>query len=401
MTSTALKTLLATTALACAVAAAPALAATPPAQRGALLHATRVAELSTHDVDRVLRAFQISDSGVRFGVDGYRLRYATIGVDGRPTTASALVVLPRGAHGARPVVAYEHGTTVRRSDAPSTAADSDARDVALLFGSAGYATVAPDYLGLGTGPGHHPYLDAATETSASIDALRAARAFALRHGRGRGLEDRVLATGFSQGGQAAMALGHALQDAADPHLRLAGLAPFSGPYDLEGAELPAIVSGQLDPALSGYNLSYALTSWQRRYHLYGAASDVWRYRRIPRLFDGEHPDTAILAALPQRLDDLFTPAYLAQLRAPSGALLAALRAGDGTCDWKPAVPARLYAARGDDAVAFANGEHCRADLRAAGADVALVDVGDVDHFTSERLAAPRVLRFFDGLSRKR
>jgi dienelactone hydrolase len=394
MTSTALKTLLATTTLACAVGA-PAAAASPPTQRGALLHATRVAQLSAHAVHRVLRAFKIDDARVRFGVDGYRLRYATIGVDGRPTTASALVVLPRGARTPRPVIAYEHGTTVRRSDAPSTAADSDARDVALLFGSAGYATVAPDYLGLGTGPGHHPYLDPATETSASVDALRAARAFALRDGRR--LEDRVLVTGFSQGGQAAMALGHALQDAPDPRLRLAGLAPFSGPYDLDGAELPAIVSGQLDPALSGYNLSYALTSWQRRYRLYGAASDVWRDPRIPRLFDGEHSDTAILAALPHRLDDLFTPAFLAQLRAPSGALLAALRAGDGTCDWKPAVPARLYAARGDDAVAFANGEHCRADLRAAGADVPLVDVGDVDHFTSERLAAPRVLRFFDGL----
>ena len=46
-----------------------------------------------------------------------------------------------------------------------------------LFASAGYAAVAPDYLGLGTGPGLHPYMDLSSEVTASVDMLDAGRRY--------------------------------------------------------------------------------------------------------------------------------------------------------------------------------------------------------------------------------
>ena len=174
-------------------------------------------------------------------------QYATAGVDGAPATASALLVLP---HGERRLatVAYEHGTLVRRADAPSQGLDSLASSAAVLYGAAGFATVAPDYLGLGSGSGSQAYLHARTEAGASIDALRAARSFARRHGRR--LDSRVLVTGFSQGGHAAMALARALQGGAAPPLRLRAVAPVSGVFDLQRAELPAILAGRLDGRIS-------------------------------------------------------------------------------------------------------------------------------------------------------
>jgi hypothetical protein len=182
------------------------------------------------------------------------------------------------------------------------------QSAAVLYGAAGFATVAPDYLGLGAEAGRQAYLHAATEASASIDALRAARTFARRHSRR--MDSRVLVTAFSQGGHAATALGHALQHRAAQRLRLRALAPVSGVFDLQHAEIPAILDASLDARISAYNLSALLTSWKPIYHLYGSLHDAIAPRyaeRVRWLFDGRHRDPEILAAMPARITDCSRP----------------------------------------------------------------------------------------------
>jgi hypothetical protein len=287
----------------------------------------------------------------------------------------------------------------RRTDAPSRSLDSLAGASALVFGGAGYATVAPDYLGLGDGPGQHPFMHLASESSASLDLLPAARTLAQRDGRA--LDRRTFVTGFSQGAVAAMGLGRLLQEGQDPQADLAALAPMSGPYALERAEFPATLDGRLDPSTMNYYLSYAMVAWQPLFGIFDAPGDVWRGnwgRRVQQLFDGHHDDVEILKVLPKRMPQLFTPAFRARLAHPDGGLLAALRQNDVACGWAPRVPTRLYGARGDDQVAFANTRRCLADLRAHGADADLRDLGHKDHFGSTVAAAPRVLAWFDELS---
>jgi hypothetical protein len=376
------------TMLAFAPLGAAALALLAPA-RGTVLQADHIAQLSRAQTARQIHALTLPTRQARYGVDAYRLRYATVGVDGSPTTASGLLVLPRTRAHRLPTVSYTHGTMAAKADAPSRSLDSLAGASVLLFASAGYATVAPDYLGLGTGPGRHPYMHAQTEASAALDMLRAAHAVAPR------MDTGTFVTGFSQGGQAAMGLGRILEDGADQRLSLKALAPMSGPYDIEHAQFPATLAGRVDPAVSNYYLSYAMLAWQPIYHVYDRTQDVWTAAWAPRiagLYDGRHDDVAILKRLPQRLDQLFTPAFRARLAHPDGGLAAALRANDTTCDWHPRVPVRLYAARGDRQAAFANSQHC-----AAQAHVRLIDVGPVGHFPSTLRAAPRVLSWFDRL----
>ena len=386
-------------ALACAALVAPS--AAQAADRGALLDAQPIAHLSRDQIAARVAAVRLPKepalptAPIRFGADAYRLTYATVGVDGGATTATGLVLLPRNGRRHLRTVSYAHGTMARRADAPSRSLDSLAGASALLFAGAGYATVAPDYLGLGYGPGPHPYMHLPTETSASLDLLRAAHAFAL-HRQGQ-LDRATFVTGFSQGGAVAMALGRALQEKADPRLRLAALAPMSGPYDLEHAELPAILAGKVDLADANYYLSYATRAWQPIYHVYDTPSDVWLGgwgKRIPALFDGRHDDVAILGVLPHRLDQLLTPAFRARLAHPDGGLLAALRANDVACDWAPAAPVRIYAARGDEQVAFANARSCVAVLASRGVHAPLLDMGATSHFGSTLRATPRVLAFF-------
>ena len=369
------------------------------AERGSLLSAKPIARLSAPQTAKALRSAGLPTRRARRGVSAYRLRYVTVGVDHAALTASALLVLPHGRRGL-PTVAYEHGTLVRRTDAPSQGLDSLASSAAVLYGASGFATVAPDYLGLGSGDGRQAYLHAATEASASIDALRAARIFARSHGRR--LDTRVLVTGFSQGGHAAMALGQALQRSAAPKLRLRALAPVSGVFDLQRAEIPAILDGGLDGRISAYNVSALLTSWQPIYHLYGSLTDAIApdyAKRVRRLFDGRHGDLEILAAMPTRVSDLLTPAGLDDLQHPDRGLLAGLRASDATCRWKPRTPVRLYAANGDRAVTSANSEHCARELRARHANVDVIQLGPLDHFPSMFAATPQVLAWFTHLAR--
>ncbi|GAA4514369.1 hypothetical protein GCM10023191_082770 [Actinoallomurus oryzae] len=154
------------------------------------------------------------------------------------------------------MVSFAHGTQSYKEDAPSIGEDDFSSAPAITFGSAGFAAVTPDYLGLGEGPGTHPWMDVPSETTASLDMLRAARAFMAREGRTP--QRRVLVTGFSQGASAA-----------------------------------------LGPAVA--YTTYLLVAWNRLHHLYGSPAEIFQAAyagKVGRLFDGTTPGQEMLGALP-------------------------------------------------------------------------------------------------------
>lgn len=388
-----------------ASATATATAASEPAahssttHRGSIVSVTPLARLSTAGTRALVDAQGIDTSLVSNGVATYRLVYRTVGVHGEPTTASGLVALPRTRDRFVHAVAYTHGTMSTKSYAPSSDDQSGNTTIAAAytFAGAGNIAVAPDYLGLGVGPGRHPYMHARTEASASIDLLRAARSFSLRHGRVMRRDVRI--SGFSQGGAAAMALARAVQ--RDRTFRLAALAPISGPYDVRDAEIPAAFDGTLDPVSSAYYFAYYLDAYDRIYDLFDRPQDAFRSpyaETVGDLFDGTHEFEEILASLPGSVPELLTPAYVHRLQHPTGRLARAIAANDNTCSsWVPRVPVRLIAAHGDREVALANSLHCRDQLRAHGARVSVLDLGDHGHFATEVIGVGRVVRWFDAL----
>ncbi|MEU4711988.1 alpha/beta fold hydrolase [Nocardia salmonicida] len=164
--------------------------------------------------------------------------YWTRGVGGVPQPASGALYLPSGVApaGGWPVATYDHGTTGLgagcggQSDpagAPWPQAQAG-QDVFLRhLVSKGFAVVAPDYLGLGrfdTGP--HPYLGIDTEATATIDMLRAA------HAVRDDLSPVWVATGMSQGGQAALGTAHR-QVSYAPELDFRGTIAIDPESDVE------------------------------------------------------------------------------------------------------------------------------------------------------------------------
>lgn len=364
----------------------------PAVPRGEIVATTPVAQLSTEQTSAYLADANIG-TPVRNGVDAYRVNYRTITPEGGPTTASGLVVLPRTDSRRLRVVTYEHGTLVSKSDAPSVNDTRADRARTIMFAAAGYTAVAPDYLGLGEGPGLHPYTHAPSEVSASVDLLRAAQTMAAE--QRRDLDPDILVTGFSQGGEAATALGKALQGGEATGFGLAALAPISGPYAVQNVETPGALAGRVTPAVAVFYLAYWITSMNRVYRLYDHPAEAFQEPiadRIEQLFDGQHNEIAIGTALPVRPELLLTPKFLALAQNPTGASQRAVAASDGTCDWTPRVPVHLYAATGDRNVLYANAEHCLQALRTDKAT--LTDLGDIDHSATARIALPQILDWF-------
>ncbi|MEU9047712.1 MULTISPECIES: alpha/beta hydrolase [unclassified Kitasatospora] len=384
-----------------AAAAVGALAGAAPAPanrgfRGEVVSVVPVSDLGTAQTAAFLAGMGVDAAGVKYGVRGYRITYRTITPQGGPTTATGLLVLPQdGRHGRLDLVSDTHGTMVNRADAPS-AGQGFGRLSPYLQASAGRAVAAPDYLGLGEGPGRHPYMDTESAVSASLDMLRAARTAA--RGLGRPLTGDVYATGFSQGGQVAAALAKELDRGADHNFRLKALAPVSGPYDVEHAEMPGLLDGSVNPVSGVFYLSYWLTAQNRLHPIYKDPAEVFKQPYagvVEGLFDGEHQEEEIVSALAPDVRSLVTPEFYDRLGHPDGGLLDAIRLADGTCDWHPRVPVRLYTASGDTDVPMANSLSCAGEFAAKGVQVPVVDQGAVDHFGAFRKSGPQVVRLFD------
>jgi hypothetical protein len=383
------------------VAAAPATAGT-----GRLVSATALHTYATRaDVDAALTADKFDPGTDRYGVRTYRLVYRTTDATGAPTTASGLIALPINDKQRLRTVSFGHGTEIYKPDAPSTSDDVFLIGPALTFSSAGFAAVAPDYVGLGVGPGPHPWMDVPSETTASLDLLRAARVFAGR--QGRQLTRDVYASGFSQGASAALGLARALQSGADPWFRAVAVAPISGAYDFRHAAIPSLFTPAVNPLLAGAYTAYLLVAFDRLHDIYPDPGYVFQapYVGLPTLFDGTHTGEEVLQALPATVDALLTPQGKTLLLHPTGRFADALAVLDSVCtDWAPRMPVRLYYSQGDEEAVNANTEHCHAALAGHGVRAPTVDLGvDTDyngfvHEGSQVLGVPQVTRWFTRLS---
>ncbi|THA58097.1 lipase [Streptomyces sp. A0958] len=395
-----------------AVAAAPGPAAPTHAPapasatgRGTLVSAEKPYTLSTPQaVAADLTTAGFAADSARYGVVAYRLVYRTVDAHGRPTTASGLVGVPLHSGARLRTVSFAHGTGSHKADAPSAQRAAFVSAPVIAHASAGAFAVGPDYLGLGKGPGPHPWMDIGSETTASLDMLRAARAFAPR--TGHVLEREVMVTGFSQGASAALGLGRALEAGQDSWFRLGALAPVSGAYDFGGAELRALVAGDLDAKSGVVYAAYTLVAFNRLHDIYDNPGEVFQDEyadTIEALFDGEHTGQDLVQGTPEKLDDLLTAHGRELLTHPAGALAEALRTTDAVCtDWAPRAPVRLYTASGDEQ---ATTEYCRAALAKKGVSAPVTDLGAVDYHGSRHLgsnvaATPRIVRWFGELSRR-
>jgi pimeloyl-ACP methyl ester carboxylesterase len=311
-----------------------------------------------------------------------QINYQTPGVQpGEMSNASAALLVPGGANcppGPHPLIAYARGTAVDKAHTNADASLPETQVLMILFAAQGYAVVATDYLGyaLSNYP-YHPYMHAETEASVVIDSIRAARNAAAA--LGLALNGKVMLTGFSQGGHAAMAAQRAIEQQNSGEFNLVAAAHLAGPY----AVSQALIDGVSHP-IGGVQalMPFQITSWQKIYgNVYAKASDVFNAPYdgvIETLLPIVNP--ADLAKLPggapeQAMHAMFKPAYLADLASnpANGAIMAAKK--QDLFGWNPKAPTTLCAAKADPVVKFFNAQMAFDDFASRGlTNVSLVDV---------------------------
>ena len=171
------------------------------------------------------------DIDLTSGADLFRMTYTTTGSDNAQDIASGLLILPDNITGPLPIINYQHGTTDGRDDVPSNQSGQEFL-LAAAFSTMGFVAYAPDYIGMGTSRGFHPYVNAETEARASVDMLSAVKSYLTSEDIA--FTDQLFITGYSQGGHAAMSAHRMIEQELSDELTVTASLPMSGPYDISG-----------------------------------------------------------------------------------------------------------------------------------------------------------------------
>lgn len=327
----------------------------------------------------------------------YAITYDTPNVDGTMVVASGLVIVPDPPAQKYSLVSFQHGTMVKREEAPSYPETCDYVPFLREFAGKGkrYVVAMPDYIGLGHSPVRHPFLHADTEASSCLDMLRATRTLCAQ--LGVQLNGKLFLTGYSQGGHATMALQRLVERDYAAEFPITASAPGGGPYDLlycwnSGLQHPDKVwTVVVADALVAYNRIYGLCKnlgeiFNRQYASY-----------VDGLFDGTHTLDEINQKLPETVQEMLRQDFIDQFNRGEHPAYQAWAAND-TRNWRPRVPLRLYHARGDESVPYAVAELTQARMRSLGADVGLVNVGNFEHVPAFFEALPLIKKWFDSFS---
>lgn len=314
-----------------------------------------------------------------------QINYVTSGVNaGELTNASGAIMIPSGANcpGPFPLVAFARATNVQKSHTNADLQDPTAGLLMTFMAAQGYAVVATDYLGyaLSEYP-YHPYIHADSEATSVVDSIRAARLAA--PSLGFTLNGKVMVSGYSQGGHAAMATQRLIETKYPGEFNLVASAPLAGPYN----ESAATVYAATNPMLGVQNLlPFEITAWQKIYgNLYTHPSDIFNApydSYIDNLFPATVDPATLASMLPagtpiQQEQALFKASYLNDLATnPINATIVAARQQDLINGWDPKAPTMLCGGAGDPVVNFSiNAQTAYNAFRGRGdTNVTLVDV---------------------------
>lgn len=254
---------------------------------------TFLVSLTKTQLDSTLSANGIPAAflGTTYGVNVYKVVYNTVSYDSTGTTASGLVAFPIGLDCKLPIVSYAHSPTGNREFVPSRLAGQEAL-IALVLGSNGNIAISPDYLGMGDSPGKHPFMHAKSEATASIDLVRAARELADTVGVQKNGE--VLFSGYSQGGQAAMAAHKLAQEKLAGEIDVTASFPMSGPYSMSGVTMPDMLTNPQYPEPAF--LASIVYSYTKIYSLYDTITEILASpydTLLPPIFEGSQSMFAI------------------------------------------------------------------------------------------------------------
>ena len=278
-------------------------------------------------------------------IDVYKLYYKTKNLEAIEVIASGVVIVPVSGENL-PLFSYQHGTISNRDDTPSKYnTGMETIGLASIIASTGYAVSVPDYLGYGeTDDYPHPYEHVESLGSASFDMLMAAKEFLDVHGYS--ISDKLFLTGYSEGGNATMALHRHIEKNTDLVVTMS--APAAGAYN-KTAFAKEILSKNEDLRFLP-NFMWVIDSFDDIYGLNRQWSDYVLEPDATTLTNIVDPLTYGNADIKLNPQQLFTTEFKnGILNETDTEFINALSASDNY-DWTPRYPITLYYGTADDYV---------------------------------------------------
>lgn len=325
------------------------------------------------DIDPLLPTLVVPTNGI----DVFRMNYKTINSHGEESFASGAVVIPTGADGPFPMSVYNHGTSIAKQDVPSY--ESTELNIGVINGSTGYVMVLPDYLGMGDGPGRHPYQMYTPTVTATVDMMRAVKTYSMDNDIN--LNEQVFLFGYSQGGHAAMAVHQDIEKIYADEFTVTASAPMSGAYDMSGAMVDIMLSDE--PYSVPFYLPYILLSLQDLYMPYDGPSDFLKApwdTTLPPLYDGSVSGGYLNDLLPAVPKEVIRDDVEEAFSTDPDHIIRQLLEENDAFRFIPQAPLRMYYCTEDEQVTHQNTINALAWFEANGAtNVSSQDGGALTH----------------------
>ncbi|MDB5229037.1 MAG: hypothetical protein JWN78_3230, partial [Bacteroidota bacterium] len=198
---------------------------------GDIEHLIHEDSMTVAEIQAALPAQILSLVSLKNSIRIFTVEYKTVNQTGDTIKASGIIIVPKVDSFAVPIVSYQHGTVLQRSDAPSFGMGVEVLLNIAFASEDGVVACVPDYIGLGTGDGLHLYLNPWEEANSVRDIMRCARKLVKQRDLAQ-LNGQVFLYGYSQGGHATMAAQRQLEKENADEFKLTASAPMAGPYCL-------------------------------------------------------------------------------------------------------------------------------------------------------------------------
>ncbi len=306
-----------------------------------------------------------------------KMVYTTTNHNGEGTIASGLVFIPNLPDVDKtPIAVFAHGTTTKRRYVTSELNFQAAYASNLVLNN--YITIAPDYLGLGDGPGLHPYLHAETEATAILDMIRAVRNY-FQDSLKITMRKDVYFTGYSQGGHAVMAAHKYIEENnLTDEFQVNASAPCSGPYSMSKVMYNYVLYlneiSYCDPEI----MVHTIISNQYVYeNLYEKTGDYFiaPYDSIIDAYLAKDCDFDLNAHFPAELSGFIRDSILQSwIHDPDNSFIRDLGKND-VDNWKPEAPVKMYYTKADVKVPHESALKALEEMKNRGAtDVEAIEV---------------------------
>lgn len=308
----------------------------------------------------------------------YRMIYNT-SYKGEPVQASGLIGIPSDHTLGMAIASLHHGTSIEKSDSPSTSPD----DYYFLSAMSvtGMITLIPDFLGFGASEQLlHPYYVQEGEAVPVVDMIHAA--VELMEDSAYTWNDKLYLTGYSEGGYVTMATHKYIQEHPEEGLTVTASAPAAGGYDL--MHMKNYFTAQ-EIYKQPYYIAYVVSAYKSWYKWTDPFTTFFQEpyaSRIPTLFDGSIGGGQINKQLTRQIKDYLQPDMINSFDTDEKYTVFKQALKDNSLlDWTPMAPVRMTHGTADITVPYSNSVATFEALKenGAGDNLQLIPIEGADH----------------------